>query len=177
MNLYIITGGPGVGKTTLVDFLNKKGFSIFPESARAIIKDQVNKNGDGVPWKNKYVYAQLMFKESLEAYHQIFNVSCNKTVFFDRGLVDTLCYMKMENIPVTDDQIKTVKDTVYNRKVFILPPWAEIYETDMERKQSWEEAVNTYCKMKDTYIDLGYDVITVPTGSVESRYNFVLNHI
>jgi len=85
--------------------------------------------------------------------------------------------MKMENIPITDEQIKTVKDTIYNSKVFILPPWAEIYETDMERKQSWEEAVNTYRNMKDTYINLGYDVITVPIGSVESRYDFVLNHI
>lgn len=177
MNLYIITGGPGVGKTTLVDYLHTKGFLIVPESARAIIRDQVGKNGDGVPWKNKYIYAQLMFKESLQAYNQIFNVTCDKTVFFDRGLADTLCYMKMENIPITDDQIKTVKDTIYNRKVFILPPWAEIYETDMERKQSWEESVNTYRNMKETYINLGYDVITVPIGSVESRYDFVLNHL
>lgn len=43
MSLFIITGGPGVGKTILVDFLKSKDFSVVPESARAIIRDQVYK--------------------------------------------------------------------------------------------------------------------------------------
>ena len=34
----------------------------------------------------------------------------------------------------------------YNKSIFILPPWQEIYETDNERKQDWEEAVLTFEK-------------------------------
>lgn len=176
-DLFIITGGPGVGKTTLINGLANKGFTIATESARAIIKDQVDHNGDGVPWKNKQRYAELMFKESLKAYHQIVDMHPDRIAFFDRGLPDTLCYMNMENIPVTEKCYDTIKATVYNKKVFILPPWEEIYETDTERKQSWDEAVFTYQKMKETYTALGYDVVTVPIGSVERRCAFILARV
>ncbi|MEH3114431.1 AAA family ATPase [Pedobacter terrae] len=118
-----------------------------------------------------------MFKKSLKAYHQILDMNSDSIAFFDRGLPDTLCYMKMENIPVTEKYYETMKATMYNRKVIILPPSAEIYETDMERKQSWNEAILTYRKMKETYIELGYDVITVPLGSVESRCAFILKSV
>lgn len=75
-----------------------------------------------------------MFKESLKAYNEIVDTNSDRIIFFDRGLPDTLCYMKMENIPVTEEFNKTIKDTIYNKKVFILPPWNKIYENDTERK-------------------------------------------
>jgi predicted ATPase len=56
MQLFIITGGSGVSKTTLINFLKSKGFAIVLDSARIIIKDQVNINGEGLPWKNKHLY-------------------------------------------------------------------------------------------------------------------------
>lgn len=31
---YVITGGPGVGKTTLLNELKNRGFTVFPEIAR-----------------------------------------------------------------------------------------------------------------------------------------------
>ncbi|QQQ30400.1 AAA family ATPase [Chryseobacterium indoltheticum] len=52
----MITGGSGVSKTTLINFLKSKGFAIVLDSARTIIKDQVNINGEGPPWKNKHLY-------------------------------------------------------------------------------------------------------------------------
>lgn len=56
MQLFIITGGSGVSKTTLINFLKSKGSAIVLDSARTIIKDQVNINGEGLPWKNKHLY-------------------------------------------------------------------------------------------------------------------------
>ncbi len=46
---YIITGGPGVGKTSLIEELNRQGFSTVSEDARRIIKEQVGLGEDGVP--------------------------------------------------------------------------------------------------------------------------------
>lgn len=37
----IITGGPGSGKSTLIEELRRRGFSATEEAGRAIIKDQV----------------------------------------------------------------------------------------------------------------------------------------
>jgi predicted ATPase len=40
-DFHIITGGPGSGKTTLIDALAAQGFHHMPEAGRAIIRDQI----------------------------------------------------------------------------------------------------------------------------------------
>jgi len=47
VRFYVITGGPGVGKTSLVSELNKFGFLTVPEDARKIIKEQIKIGGEG----------------------------------------------------------------------------------------------------------------------------------
>ena len=39
--LVVVSGGPGAGKTTLVDELKRRGFCCVPEVARQIIQEQV----------------------------------------------------------------------------------------------------------------------------------------
>jgi len=85
--LYVITGGPGVGKTTLLNTLKNKGFLVVPEDARRIIKGQMQINGEGLPWKNKTLYAELMFEASLNTYQRVVNEIYAQTVFFDRGIL------------------------------------------------------------------------------------------
>lgn len=62
-------------------------------------------------------------------------------------------------------------------RVFICPPWPDIYVTDQERRQTHEVAVRTYEAMVETYGALGYEPIEVPRGSVEERVGFVLESI
>jgi len=65
----------------------------------------------------------------------------------------------------------------YNRLVFILPPWEEIYATDNERKQTFEEAIDVFRRLEEEYMSCGYEVVEVPCISVEERALFVLNRI
>lgn len=174
-NFYIISGGPGVGKTTLIHALRQTGFLTVEEEARRIIKEQEAIGGDGVPWKSKALYAQLMLDASVRAYGEIKSTNFQEPVYFDRGILDAVCYMHMENIPVTKETVDIVYKCVYNRDVFILPPWQAIYKTDNERKQSWKEALFTFEKMKETYREYGYNVIEVPKVSVLERQQFIIN--
>jgi predicted ATPase len=167
--LYVITGGPGVGKTTLLHELSICGFSTIPEDARRIIKEQINQNGEGLPWKNKKLYAQLMLDASVKTYEKVCNENSSDIIFFDRGIIDTLCYMNMENIPISEELDKIITEYPYAEKVFILPPWEEIYKTDTERKQTWSEAVYTFDKMKETYLKYGYEIIELPRDTIENR--------
>jgi len=80
-------------------------------------------------------------------------------------------------MPVSEELNKLVNAHPYNRKVFILPPWEDIYQTDDERKQTWEEAIYTFEKMKQTYLEYGYEIIEVPKISIEKRCEFILYHI
>ena len=47
--LFVITGGPGSGKSTLIKALAERGFCTMPEAGRAIIRDQVAIGGEALP--------------------------------------------------------------------------------------------------------------------------------
>jgi predicted ATPase len=65
----------------------------------------------------------------------------------------------------------------YNKSIFMLPPWKEIYTTDNERKQDWDEAVLTFEKMCETYKRYGYNIVEVPKKTISERADFVLAFI
>lgn len=171
---YIITGGPGVGKTTLLNQLAKHGYHTVPEHARAIIKQEIDNKRDGLPWKNKERYTNLMLDAAVLSYHAVPNKEIH---FFDRGILDALCYADMVAIDVSAEMDQLAKRLRYNNKVFILPPWKEIYHIDEERKQSWKEAQYTFSQMKATYLNYGYELVEVPIDTVENRADFVIRHI
>ncbi|MDF0706255.1 MULTISPECIES: AAA family ATPase [Flagellimonas] len=175
---YVITGGPGVGKTTLLKELQQRGMAVVPEIARELIKEQQAVDGDALPWKNKKLYMEMMFHRSLASFEKAKNDHKETTLlFFDRGFLDALCYASLEGIPI-DQEMRTYVETArYNDHVFILPPWEEIYQTDEQRKQDWNEAVFTYNKIIQTYRSHLYDLIEVPKTSVKERADFILNHI
>nr|WP_305049673.1 AAA family ATPase [Elizabethkingia bruuniana] len=79
--LFVITGGPGVGKTTLIKVLEKQGFVVIMEEARRIIQEQLQMKGEGLPWKNKTYYAQLMLNASLESYQLVVSGKSSNTTF------------------------------------------------------------------------------------------------
>ncbi|MDL2316885.1 AAA family ATPase, partial [Desulfovibrio sp. OttesenSCG-928-A18] len=65
----------------------------------------------------------------------------------------------------------------YNKRVFLAPPWREIFHEDAERKQSWDEAMATFESMVSTYESLDYEIVLLPLASVEARAEFVARHI
>lgn len=174
-NFYIFTGGPGVGKTSLINALSWQGFQTVSEDARQIIREQMASNGNALPWANKQCYAQLMLDAALENYAIQKSQTNGKPVFFDRGIPDSICYMKMENISIDEKILNAVKNHPYNKNVFIFPPWKEIYTTDSERKQNWDEVLFTHQQMMATYQELGYTVFEMPETSVAERLDFILN--
>ncbi len=176
-NFIAITGGPGTGKTTLLKSLEQKGYHTVAEVARQIIREQIETQGDALPWKNKELYTQLMLKGSVEVYMQALKNSPDSVTFFDRGIPDSLCYAEMTRQVITPSMYDTALNYRYNTSVFILPPWEEIYHTDDERKQDWEEAVNTYHCMKNTYEKYGYQTIEVPKSEIDIRTDFILEQL
>lgn len=174
----VITGGPGTGKTTLLDALQAENFPCIPEVAREIIREQVSVGGDALPWKNKEKYTQLMLEASIQSYRVAQNTyPLENTVIFDRGIPDTVCYAAMIGLEISEQMEMAVDRHRYYSTVFILPPWPEIYHTDTERKQTWEEAVFTYEMMQKTYSRYGYQLVEVPRVPVEERAEFVIANL
>ena len=71
------------------------------------------------------------------------------------GIPDTLCYARMIGL-ANDEAIRSACEIYrYAPRVFIAPPWREIYETDSERKQDFDEAARTYDVMFQVYEECG----------------------
>lgn len=176
-HFYVITGGPGVGKTTLLEALARLGYATVSEVAREIIKEQMTHQGDALPWKDKVAYTHLMIERSVADYEAAVRAHAGQTLFFDRGLLDAYCYAAMIGMPLTEELERLAAACRYADPVFLLPPWEAIYTTDSERKQDWEEALRTYHTMKKTYAAYGYRVVEVPCAEVGVRVQFVLEHL
>ncbi|MGH6860132.1 MAG: AAA family ATPase, partial [Phyllobacterium sp.] len=95
-------------------------------------------------------------------------------VFFDRGVPDIIGYLELSGIAVPRHLREAARLYRYNRLVFILPPWAEIFRQDSERKQTLDEAEGTYRAMLRAYAGCGYDLVEVPTLPVAARADFIL---
>ena len=78
---------------------------------------------------------------------------------------------------MTDEAPRQVQQYCFNRRVFLLPPWREIYCTDSERKQTFEESVTTYHVNKAVYAEHGYELLEVPLAPVTERADFILSSI
>ena len=59
-NLYVISGGQGAGKTTVLLELARFGFHHAPEVARQIIQEQIRSGGTALPWADRQAYTCVM---------------------------------------------------------------------------------------------------------------------
>ena len=65
----------------------------------------------------------------------------------------------------------------FHRRVFIAPPWPEIYVTDPERHHGFDAAVAEYQRLLEAYRSLAYEVTILPKVSVPARADFVLGRL
>ncbi|MGO1648796.1 MAG: AAA family ATPase [Sphingobacterium sp.] len=168
----VVTGGPGMGKTSVIDRLSLLGYQTRPESGRKIIQRESNLKGDKLPWKNQVGFAEEMFAMGKRDYRR--TIKQNGLTFFDRGLPDVIGYLRLCQLKVPEGMLQQAEQYRYHQRVFIMPPWPEIYETDQERKQSLSEAVATYDEMVEVYRSLDYQLIEVPRTTVQDRTGFLL---
>jgi predicted ATPase len=172
---HIITGGPGSGKTTLIQHLSTQGFHCMPETGRAIIRDEVANDGSALPWADRAAFAAKMFTRELHAYKEA--GSLQGQVIFDRGLPDIVGYLQLCGLDVPVALMHAAEVLRYAERVFIAPHWPAIYEQDAERQQGETEAKATFEAMVQAYTSLGYQLVHLPLVSVEERAAFIRSRI
>lgn len=168
----IVTGGPGSGKSTLIDALERDGYARSVEAGRAIIQDQVAIGGPALPWNDPALFAELMLCWEMRSYATA--RSQPGLVFFDRGVPDCIGYLRLMGLPVPAHMHRAADACRYNRLVFLAPPWPEIFHQDAERRQDFAEAVRTFEALASTYRGLGYELALLPRAPIGERGRFVL---
>jgi len=169
---FVLTGGPGSGKSTLIEALKQAGFHTAPEAGRGVIRDQMAIGGRALPWQDRALFAELMLSWELRSWHAAHAKS--GPVFFDRGVPDTIGYLRLCDLPVPDHAVNAAQKFRYARRVFIAPPWPEIFAQDEERKQTLDEARHTHDSVAGVYAELGHELVPLPLVSVQERVRFIL---
>ena len=95
-------------------------------------------------------------------------------VFFDRGLIDAavaLEHLGGEPAPTTIGAHR------FFPRVFLTPPWPEIFINDDERRHGIVAATEEYQRLLKAYPELGYEVSVLPKASVEKRADCILRSL
>lgn len=171
----VIAGGPGTGKTSIINYLKERGFICYDEISRQIT---LQAREDGI--EQLFLTEPLLFSEKLlEGRTQQFMDATNESetvVFIDRGIPDVLAYMDY----IGDTYPKHFIEACVNHKydhIFVLAPWQEIFTSDNERYENFEEAIEIHHHLLETYQRFGYKLIDVPFGSIKNRTDFILDSL
>ncbi len=169
----VITGGPGTGKSTILQHLAEEGFPIHHEMSRAVIKEELNRNSDLVPWRDLPGFSQKVFKGQTGQWHEAVEGRVN---FYDRGIIDVIAYLKKDLLP-HDALSDLVHHYPYHKNVFLTPPWPEIYAQDTERREDLRAMQAIHDALLKTYQEFDYHVWEIPKTGSRERMNFVLQHL
>lgn len=171
----VISGGPGSGKTTLITHLEAKGHICMHEVSRAVTKKAQEEGIAQLFLENPILFSKKLMEGRLE---QFIEASSFNTpfIFYDRGMPDVTAYMDYLNTHYPENFSETCKTNRYDL-VFLLPPWKDIYQQDTERYESFEQAEILYQFLLKGYQKYNYNVLEVPTGSIENRSLYILEQL
>ncbi|MES2203371.1 MAG: ATP-binding protein [Patescibacteria group bacterium] len=171
MQKIVITGGPSIGKTTLVEILASRGYAVVPEAARIIIEEEKLKVSGVLPTGEFAKFQELVFKRQLE----LEAGASGDVVFFDRGIVDGIGYCKCYGLPLPEGLDAAAKTNRYD-KVFILDPVGK-YEADGVRFSGAEKDKDVHPFIEAAYREYGYYPTVVPALTPDDRVDFILANI
>ncbi len=188
VSLYAITGGPSVGKTSIIKELENMGEMTCREAATDIIS-QYQSNGVSHPWELSGFESEVYFEKVTREKAALAKADDlgKKKVFTDRGLLDTLVYLETNNKLNTDeyrkvnDHLKSLPLTDHYKAAFYVEPYAGsefIADDTGVRHENTTEALRLGLEAKRTYAKAGIPVIVVPPHMTpKQRAEFVLEKL
>jgi predicted ATPase len=168
----VISGCSGGGKSALLTELTARGYRTFAEPGREIIKEQAAIGRPDILDEAPGLFGEFCIVRTI---HRMIEAADGEDfVFFDRSHIDALSYCIRENIPPPEHWQRAAEVFRFNGKVFIVPPWPEIFRNDAERKHSFEDGLKEYPVLLQTYRGFGYETVIIPKAPVPERADFVL---
>ncbi len=173
--IVVIIGGPGTGKSTIIDSLTQKGFCCYPEISREVTIEAKKKGIDQLFLQNPLLFSEMLLEGRKKQFENA-TTEPHEVVFLDRGIPDVLAYMHFIGDSYPGNFDIACRENKYN-KIFILPPWEEIYQSDDERYEDYAQATLIHNHLVTTYESYGYILINVPKDTVENRISFILEQL
>jgi predicted ATPase len=173
--IIVIIGGPGTGKSSIIKGLETKGYCCYPEISREVTLEAQKRGIEQLFLEDPLLFSQMLLDGRIKQFNNAQNEP-HQWVFIDRGIPDVIAYLDYIGDDFPEHFDSACRKNVYT-KIFMLPPWEEIYESDSERYENFEQAKTIYKHLTKTYTDYGYNLIEVPKDSVDNRILFILDKI
>ncbi len=171
----VITGGPGTGKSSIIDELKQRGHICFEEISRQVTLE-ARKNGvEQLFLSQPLLFSQLLLEGRSDQFIEA-DQHDNTTVFMDRGVPDVLAYMDFFGSDYPDDFLSVCEKNTYD-VVFILAPWQEIFKCDSVRYETFEQSQLIHERLINTYKQFNYHLIDIPFDTVEKRVDFIIDSL
>jgi predicted ATPase len=170
MRCYILTGAPDAGKTVLLRRPEVAGYTVVEEAATDI---NALSNGRRIA----HPYLEPTFIDDILALQLSRQVRADawgdEVVAFDRSPVCTLAlaeFLDREIPPALDAEIERIRrGGAYEPRVLFVEMADRIVNTDV-RRITYEDARRFKAVHEDVYRRLGFELVHVPTGDVEARF-------
>ena len=171
----MLIGGPGTGKSSVLDELERRGFVCMSEISREITLEARKKGIEQLFLKEPILFSKLLLEGREKQYIDAITHKSD-FVFFDRGIPDIHAYMDFTKKDYPDFfKAKSLKFK-YDH-VFLFKPWKEIFTSDNERYESFEESIIIDIYLQKSYRELNYMITEVPFDTIEKRTDFILNQL
>jgi predicted ATPase len=170
----VISGCSGGGKSTLLAALAARGFATVAEPGRRIVAEEQARGGRALPWIDPAAFARRAIAMALA--DRAAAAATSGWVFFDRGLIDAaaaLAHATGDDAPLA----ALGRAHRHHPRVFMAPPWPEIFATDAERRHDLAAAVAEHERLQRAYGALGYRLEPLPKADVATRVDFVLGRL
>ncbi len=173
MPLVVISGCSGGGKSTLLAELARRGHATVAEPGRRIVAAELAAGGSALPWLDAEAFARRAIAMAIA--DRAAAPDDGAPIFFDRGLIDAASALEaMTGAPVLRPLAAAHP---YHRRVFLAPPWPEIYATDTARRHGMDAAMAEYERLRRDYPALGYEIDVLPRVAVAERADHVLSRL
>lgn len=174
---YILTGGPGAGKTSIIDSLARRGYLVAPEAATEIIEEDL-KRGMDRPWRASDYHVRMY--ELISKKQKEVQSSSAPIAFFDRGHLDGISYILLQKRTLYQSVVDCVQSSIntcyFNRKVFFIDSLGFVMPGPARTEDLQESLEKARC-LEENYREMGYEIIHIPPGPVEERAQTIIDYV
>lgn len=173
--LFVISGCSGSGKSTLIAALADQGEAVAVEPGREIVKEKLQRGGDGLPWANAQRFIDLCAERTIREFDRL--EAEGRRAFFDRSFIDVASAVKLSGLKAPAPLPEALRSKRYAPFIFMSPPWEAIFHPDEERRHTFRDSVAEYEVLVPTYREHGYEIVFLPQAPVAERVAFVLSKV